>query len=197
MGGLVVDTGAACVLRVREVDSGRVRGHPTTTLTACEDFLSVVAGDQVGGRSPHLQAFLSGFASVKRLTSVIAKLADPRADRWPSECISGPPVADFESVYRYHAEAVYRFCLAQLGDRAAAEDCAADAFAAALAAYERTQPSPDMVRPWLFRIARNSAVTWVRREKARHRLVEQVRRQTDDQDVESLAALRADLSRRP
>jgi RNA polymerase sigma factor (sigma-70 family) len=102
-------------------------------------------------------------------------------------------MADFESVYRDHAEAVYRFCLAQLADQPAAEDCAADAFAAALAAYERTRPTPDLVRPWLFRIARNSTINWVRREGTRRRLIERVRGQSGDQNVESMAALRADL----
>lgn len=100
---------------------------------------------------------------------------------------------DFESVYRNHAGAVYRFCLAQLGDHPAAEDCAADAFAAALAAYERTQPTPDLVRSWLFTIARNTTINWIRRERVRKHLVERARNHTDDEDVESVAALRADL----
>jgi RNA polymerase sigma factor (sigma-70 family) len=100
---------------------------------------------------------------------------------------------DFEAVYRDHADAVYRFCLAQLGDQPAAEDCAADAFAAALAAYKRTQPTPGLVRSWLFTIARNTTISWVRRERVRKHLVERVRPHTDDEDVESVAELRADL----
>jgi RNA polymerase sigma-70 factor (ECF subfamily) len=125
---------------------------------------------------------------------VIAKRADLRADRLPSEGTGGRLIPDFESVYRNHAEAVYRFCLAQLGDQSAAEDCAADAFAAALAAYERTQPTAGLVRSWLFSIAHNTTVNWVRRERVRKHFVERVRTHTDDQDVESVAALRADLN---
>jgi RNA polymerase sigma factor (sigma-70 family) len=124
---------------------------------------------------------------------VIAILANPRVDPWPAEDPHGRVISDFESVYRLHADAVYRFCLAQLGDQPAAEDCAAEAFAAALAAYDRTQPSAELVRSWLFRIARNTTISWIRRERVRQRLLERMRRRHDEADVESLIALRADL----
>jgi RNA polymerase sigma-70 factor (ECF subfamily) len=124
---------------------------------------------------------------------VIANSADVHAGTGRWDRTTAQPPIDFESVYRDHAQAVYRFCLAQLGDPPAAEDCAAEAFAAAFAAYERTRPTPGSVRPWLFTIARNTVIDWVRREKARKRVVDQVRSDTDDQDVESVAALRAEL----
>jgi RNA polymerase sigma-70 factor (ECF subfamily) len=124
---------------------------------------------------------------------VITKLGDLQAGTRQPDRISAQVQIDFESVYRDHAQAVYRFCLAQLGDQPAAEDCAAEAFAAAFAAYERTQPTPGLVRSWLFRIARNTTVNWVRRERVRQHLVDRVRNHIDDQDVESVVALRAVL----
>ena len=124
---------------------------------------------------------------------MITKLGDLQAGTRQPDRISAQVQIDFESVYRDHAQAVYRFCLAQLGDQPAAEDCAAEAFAAAFAAYERTQPTPGLVRSWLFRIARNTTVNWVRRERVRQHLVDRVRNHIDDQDVESVVALRAVL----
>jgi RNA polymerase sigma factor (sigma-70 family) len=79
----------------------------------------------------------------------------------------GSPRHAFDQVYRQHADAVYRFCLSQLRDPAAAEDLAADVFAAAYAAFERAHPEADGVRPWLFRIARNGAIDRARRERSR------------------------------
>jgi hypothetical protein len=38
---------------------------------------------------------LSVSEELKRLTPVIAKLARPRADRWPSERVSGRLMGDF------------------------------------------------------------------------------------------------------
>jgi RNA polymerase sigma factor (sigma-70 family) len=45
----------------------------------------------------------------------------------------------------------------------------------------------------LFRIARNTTISWIRRERVRQRLLERMRRRHDEADVESLIALRADL----
>ena len=77
----------------------------------------------------------------------------------------------FEQVYREHAACVYRFCLSLLRDPAEAEDVAAEVFVSALASYDRTQPSPVEVRPWLLRIARNEVIDRDRRRKRRSALL--------------------------
>jgi RNA polymerase sigma-70 factor, ECF subfamily len=70
----------------------------------------------------------------------------------------------FDEVYREHAARVYRFCLSQLRNPTEAEDVAAEVFVSALAAYDRTRPSPEDVQPWLLRIARNEII-----DRERHR----------------------------
>lgn len=77
----------------------------------------------------------------------------------------------FDAVYEQYAGDVYRFCLSILGDPARAEDAAAAALASAYGAYRRTAPPPEMVRPWLFRIARNAATDELRRDSRWRRLV--------------------------
>lgn len=118
------------------------------------------------------------------------------AARWERET----PVADegtaalpFDEVYRRLADPVYRFCLSQLGDVAAAEDVAAETFAAAFAAYDRTRPGEDGLRPWLFRIARNATVDHHRRAGGRLRLLGRLRSTAPDGDVEASAELRDEL----
>ncbi len=101
---------------------------------------------------------------------------------------------EFEDVYRRHADALYRFCLSQVGDPHLAEDVAADALTAAFGAWARVGPGADGVRPWLFRIARNAAVD-------RHRRRTRGRRATallaagsaGPAEVEARAELRHDL----
>ncbi len=83
--------------------------------------------------------------------------------------------APFEEVYRDHADAVYRFCVSQLGNAATAEDVAGDVFASAFAAYDRVRPMPDGVRSWLFRIARNAVIDQYRREHRRRFLLDRLR----------------------
>jgi len=100
----------------------------------------------------------------------------------------------FEEVYRRHADAVYRFCLSQLGNRAAAEDVAADSFSSAFAAYDRVRPDQAGLRPWLFRIARNASIDHGRRHRrAGFTLLRLSRAPAPPPDVESLAGLRAEL----
>lgn len=100
----------------------------------------------------------------------------------------------FTSVYEQHADAVYRYCLAMLGDPAAAEDVAAQAFVNAYAAYGRVEPDPDGVRPWIFRIARNAAIDHRRRSRRRAMLLGRLGGDEPSAvDVETTAALREEL----
>lgn len=81
----------------------------------------------------------------------------------------------FEDVYARWVGPLYRFCLSQLRDPAAAEDVTAEVFASALAAYERVSPDGG-VAPWLFRIARNAVVDEHRRRHRGLRLLTALRR---------------------
>src|ERR1700694_5395400 len=93
---------------------------------------------------------------------MIAAAVHPgRQEGWVSQ--SDDRLLAFDEVYRRYADAVYRFCLSQLGDASLAEDIAADTFASAFAAYDRVRPEPGGLRPWLFRIARNAALDQHRR----------------------------------
>jgi RNA polymerase sigma-70 factor (ECF subfamily) len=111
-------------------------------------------------------------------------------------------VTPFARVYEANAAAVYRFCLAQLGDPAAAEDAAADAFSRAYAAWELfPDDEPEAVRRWLFRIARNAAVDVHRRRRRGALLVGRLggaglagsNGHAGSPDVEAAAALRQEL----
>jgi RNA polymerase sigma-70 factor, ECF subfamily len=105
-----------------------------------------------------------------------------------------PAGLDFSDIYREHAGAVYRFCLSQLRDRAAAEDVAADVFASAYAAFRRANPDGAGVRPWLFRIARNATIDHQRRDRTRLRALQALRRSPGAAaDVETIATTREQL----
>jgi RNA polymerase sigma factor (sigma-70 family) len=101
-----------------------------------------------------------------------------------------PEVLSFEEVYQRYALDVYRFCLFQLKDPAAAEDVAADVFVSAFKAYAKAQPSEDEVRRWLIHIAKNATISVHRRATRLRRIMDWSRRTASTQttDVESQAA---------
>ena len=100
----------------------------------------------------------------------------------------------FEEVYREHADAVFRFCVSQLGDVATAEDVTGDVFAAAFTAYPRVRPDPVGARTWLFRIARNAVIDQYRREGRRRSLLGRLGHSREfPDDVEATAEQRSDL----
>ena len=102
----------------------------------------------------------------------------------------------FTSVYEQHADAVYRYCLAMLGDPAAAEDVAAEAFSNAYAAWSRLpQVDEEGARRWIFRIARNAALDHLRRGRRRSLLLWRLGSScaSHQADVETVASIRAEL----
>lgn len=100
----------------------------------------------------------------------------------------------FASVYQAHADAVFRFCLSQLGDVATAEDVTGDVFASACAAFTAAVPPEASLRPWLFRIARNAVIDHHRRARTRLRFLRSARaEEAAGSDVETAAQLRQDL----
>jgi RNA polymerase sigma factor (sigma-70 family) len=70
----------------------------------------------------------------------------------------------FSVVYERHHQALYRYCRSILRDDADAQDALQSTFAAAFAALGRG-PRDVPIRPWLFRIAHNEAVSVLRRRR--------------------------------
>ncbi len=76
---------------------------------------------------------------------------------------AGHPRA-FAVVYERHHQALYRYCRSILRNDADAQDALQSTFAAAFAALGRGRPDAP-IRPWLFRIAHNEAVSTLRRRR--------------------------------
>src|SRR5205085_3890692 len=98
----------------------------------------------------------------RRMTGVNAVPAAVR----PSGRVGAPPFAD---VVAEHLDAVYRYLVYLTGDRAAAEDLAAETFERAFRSWRRFDPRRGAPRTWLCRIARSAAVDWLGAEARRHR----------------------------
>jgi len=73
---------------------------------------------------------------------------------------------DFDRLYRDSYPNIYRTLVAVLGDRAAAEDCAQDAFVQAFRAWARWRPDAP-AEAWLHRIAINTAISYQRKASLR------------------------------
>jgi RNA polymerase sigma-70 factor (ECF subfamily) len=87
----------------------------------------------------------------------------PRAGERPS----------FDAVVAEQLDAVYRYLVYLTGDRAAAEDLAAETFEKAFRSWRRFDPRRGAPRTWLCSIARGVAVDWFRAETRRRRREEQ------------------------
>ena len=73
---------------------------------------------------------------------------------------------DFDRLYVATYQRIFRTLTAMLGDAAAAEDCAQDAFLQAFKAWPRwRQDSP--AEAWLYRIAINTAISYRRKQRLR------------------------------
>ena len=70
----------------------------------------------------------------------------------------------FAVVYQRHHQALYRYCRSILRNDADAQDALQSTFAAAFAALGPGRPDAP-IRPWLFRIAHNEAVSTLRRRR--------------------------------
>lgn len=75
---------------------------------------------------------------------------------------AGAPGASDELVAEYRP-ALVRFAYGYLGDAAAAEDAAQDVLMKALDASS----TPDAIRPWLYRVARNHCLNLIRNRRVR------------------------------
>jgi RNA polymerase sigma-70 factor (ECF subfamily) len=84
----------------------------------------------------------------------------------PPRRVGAPPFAD---VVAEHLDAVYRYLVYLTGDRAAAEDLAAETFERAFRSWRKYDPRRGAPRTWLCRIAHSAAVDWFRAEARRQK----------------------------
>jgi RNA polymerase sigma-70 factor, ECF subfamily len=75
----------------------------------------------------------------------------------------------FDAVVAEQLDSVYRYLVYLTGDRAAAEDLAAETFEKAFRSWRRFDPRRSAPRTWLCTIARSVAVDWFRAETRRKR----------------------------
>jgi len=83
------------------------------------------------------------------------------------QAAAGTPA--FGDVVAEHLDAVYRYLVYLTGDRAAAEDLAAETFERAFRSWRRFDPRRGAPRTWLCRIAHSAAIDWFRAEARRQR----------------------------
>ncbi len=98
--------------------------------------------------------------SVSARTAPFGLLGDERLARLAA---SGHERA-FAVVYERHHQALYRYCRSIVRNDADAQDALQSTFTAAFAALRRGGPGAP-IRPWLFRIAHNEAVSTLRRRR--------------------------------
>src|SRR6201993_2330161 len=84
----------------------------------------------------------------------------------PPGRVGAQPFAD---VVAEHLDAVYRYLVYLTGDRAAAEDLAAETFERAFRGWRRYDPRRGAPRTWLCRIAHSAAIDWFRAEARRQK----------------------------
>jgi RNA polymerase sigma-70 factor, ECF subfamily len=93
----------------------------------------------------------------------------------------------------YHPR-VFRYALAKLGNRTAAEDVAAESFAKVLSELERFRWKGGGFEAWLFRIASNLVVDHVRKSQ-RETATEEVRVDEHASDTPEEAVIHGELTR--
>jgi RNA polymerase sigma factor (sigma-70 family) len=81
--------------------------------------------------------------------------------------------AAFAMLYERHHQALYRYCRSLVGTDADAQDALQSAMTGALVAL-RAGRRDAPVRPWLFRIAHNEAISLLRRRRPEHELPEEL-----------------------
>ena len=77
----------------------------------------------------------------------------------------GGSTAAFAALYQRHHQALYRYCLSIVRTPEDAQDALQSTFERAFAALQASRRDVAM-RPWLFRIAHNEAVSILRRRRA-------------------------------
>jgi RNA polymerase sigma factor (sigma-70 family) len=90
----------------------------------------------------------------------LTALGDERLAR----LVAGANERAFATLYERYHQTLYRYCRSIVGSDADAQDVLQSTFAAAFTALQRGQRNAPL-RPWLFRIAHNEAVSLIRRRR--------------------------------
>jgi len=103
----------------------------------------------------------------------------------------------FEEVYERHFDSIYRYVLLRVGERADAEDLVQEIFLKVLQALPSYKPKGLPISAWLFRIARNHVIDFLRRKKREESKFtrEEISEVSALEDPLREAELRADLKR--
>lgn len=81
-------------------------------------------------------------------------------------------MADFEKIYQTHVQAVLRYTLRMVGNRELAEDITSEVF---LELYRNLDAiDPERLPAWLFRVARNRAVDYWRKQSVEQRFAREL-----------------------
>jgi RNA polymerase sigma factor (sigma-70 family) len=96
----------------------------------------------------------------------------------------------FAALYERYHQPLYRYCRSILRHHPDAEDALQATFASAYAALRESRRNAPL-RPWLFRIAHNEAITVLRQRRAREEVPESL--PARDADVEARAEMRERL----
>ncbi|HWY90672.1 MAG TPA: sigma-70 family RNA polymerase sigma factor [Solirubrobacteraceae bacterium] len=136
-----------------------------------------------------------------RSSSELALAGRLSSDERLARLVSRGSERAFAVLYQRHYQALYRYCLSIVRDESDAQDALQSAMTCALVAL-RAQERNLSVRPWLFRIAHNEAVSVLRRRRPTTALAEGL--ESADFSVERtlegrerLAMLLADLQALP
>lgn len=118
-------------------------------------------------------------------------------DDWLGRLVTGGDREAFAVLYERYRGPLYRYCRSILWNDADAHDAVQSTFTRALEALQENQRDAP-VRPWLFRIAHNEAISQLRRSKATKLAVGHLERQAKavedpSQEREELGSLFADL----
>ncbi len=74
-----------------------------------------------------------------------------------------PIKKEFEAAYEAHADALFRYCFFKTGDRELAKDMLQDIFVKAWVYMQDNKVL--LIRPFLYRLARNAVIDWYRKKK--------------------------------
>jgi RNA polymerase sigma factor (sigma-70 family) len=114
---------------------------------------------------------MGDFALPTRRPTELARGERLSSDEWLARRVSMGSTRAFAVLYRRHHQALYRYCRSIVHDDDDAQDALQSAMMRALAALQ-TRKRDVAVRPWLFRIVHNEAVSLLRRRRSHSSLVE-------------------------